>query len=539
MGSWDIKWLLNFLMVMKWALKRATAVGNLPYLLSFIAMFGVATILTFSRVYYLYHTRHWVPVTIPSMFNTTQESPQSLPVSLSPDIKQPQGLPVSVSPDIKQPQGLPVSVSPDIKQPQGLPVSVSPDTRQPQGQRSGYVMVFSYDEQLESAMYDIYQLANLVADWNMQLIEPFVYGTFFGIPKLSNRIAANPVLQFQDVYNVTAVNRQFSTCLKTDYPIFEKFETCVSQKFDRVILIKFTWKSTESCTNQLRAQCRRVEEDINQLAVSTLKKTTLSPGNIKVTNHACVDVTKAVNFRELPFSIPAWNEARRNVEQSHSNILVLILDWHGIRTKYMTFFYLDPQYKQKNCRDVHSISHSDSIIHAAQEYFKFLKLVKPVLGIHIRLERLLEDDKHNPGYMKECINKLTTVARILIEKYHLHYNNTIAFRDYGPLGSSTCRRWKCSLPAQQLHVDDQLKSLNIHTTEYDPNVFRRPNSRGFSSVVEKELLSRADYLLTVGKGSFQASITNRFLANHKHDGDQRLFTLCSTTYGERLPGLKL
>ena len=441
--------------------------------------------------------------------------------------------------DTKQPQGLPVSLTADTKQPQGLPVSLTADTKQPQGQRRGYVMVLSYDEQLESAMYDIYQLANLVAEWDMQLIEPFVHGTFFGIPKLSNRIAAEPVLQFQDVYNETAVNRQFSTCLKTDYPIFAKFETFVSEKFDHVILIKFVWKGMGSCTNQLKAQCTRVEEDINRLAVSTLKSSTLLPSNVKVTNHVCVDVTKAVNFRGLPFSIPVWNEARRNVEQSHSNILILILDWHGIRTKYETFFYLDPQYKQKNCHDVHSISHSDSVIHAAQEYFKFLKLVRPVLGVHIRLERLVKDDKQTPGYMKECISKLMTVARILMEKYHLQYNNTIAFRDYGPLGSYTCGRWKCSLPAHKLHIDDQLKSLKIRTAEYDPNKFRRPNSRGFSSVVEKELLSSADYLLTVGRGSFQASITNRFLANHKRDGNQRLFTLCSTTYGERLPGLKL
>ena len=524
---------------------KCRATGDLPFLLSIVTVFGMATTLVFS---YMHYARYQVPVApqdtpllwerfqIPGHYNGQQSLPTQYSGNTSHSITDKR-----VDRDMNMLLTL-NRTQESQNNTQTVPVTVPMEiTNQnnPTMHRSGYIMTLSYDEQLESAMYDIYQLANLAAGWNMQIAEPFVHESFFGIPKLSSRIPVDFILQFQDVYNMSAVNRQFGKCLHIDYPIIAKFENCISKVFQNIILVKFTWgKVSERCTNDLRAKWKEIEHQISHWAKHVLKNSTWLPGNV-ATNHICIDVTREVDFKRLPIEIPAWSEARKNAMQSHSQILILILDWHGIRKKWEPFFYLDPNYKQMNCRTVHSISHSDSVILAAQEYYRFLKLVRPFLGIHIRLERLVKDDKQNPGYMKECIDKLLTVAEMLVEKYHLNYENVIAFRDYGPSGSFTCGLRKCSQPANQLHIDDRLNSLKIRTVEYDPRKFQRPNNKGFSSFVEKELLSTADYLLTVGRGSFQGSITQRFLANQPQDGDQKLFTLCSTTYGEKLPGLQL
>lgn len=531
--------------------KRAT--GDLPFLLSIVTVFGMVTTLAF-MISYVYYARYQVLVVL-------QDTPSLWEQFQTPaDYRQQQSVPPRVPPtqhrtntssstsdkmadrDMNKRLTLNRTQESRNKTQTAPPVSVAIEIANQNDStthRSGYIMTFSYDEQLESAMYDIYQLANLAAAWNMQIAEPFVQGSFFGIPKRSARTAAEFILQFRDVYNMTAVNRQFGKCLHVDYPIIAKFENCISEVFQHVILVKFTWgKVPKKCTKDLRDKHKDIEHQINHWAKHVLENSTWLPSNV-VTNQVCVDVTREVDFKRLPISIPAWSKARMNTMQSHSKILILILDWHGIRKKWEPFFYYDPHYKQMNCREVHSISHSNSVILAAQEYYRFLKLVRPFLGIHIRLERLVEDDKPNSGYMKQCIDKLLTVVGLLVEKYHLNYENVIAFRDYGPFGSFTCRLRKCSQPAKELHIDDRLNSLKIRTVEYDPRKFQRPNSKGFSSFVEKELLSTADYLLTVGKGSFQASITQRFLDNQGQDGDQKLFTLCSTTYGERLHGLKL
>ena len=105
-------------------------------------------------------------------------------------------------------------------------------------------------------------------------------------------------------------------------------------------------------------------------------------------------------------------------------------------------------------------------------------------------------------------------------KQEKNWTSIIMARDYGPSGTSTCHR-KCPVKAKMLRIDERLKKLGVLIVEYgmdmagvgdsspsNPAVF----PSGFASLVEKEVLASSDYLVTVGWGSFQTSVTERFLA---------------------------
>ena len=72
----------------------------------------------------------------------------------------------------------------------------------------------------------------------------------------------------------------------------------------------------------------------------------------------------------------------------------------------------------------------------------------------------------------------------------------------------------------------KLKQLRYQVIHYDPNNFKQfPNSRVFASFVEREYLSHVQVLVTVGRGTFQQSIVERFLKTSEENNKQ-LHRIC-------------
>ena len=113
-------------------------------------------------------------------------------------------------------------------------------------------------------------------------------------------------------------------------------------------------------------------------------------------------------------------------------------------------------------------------------------------------------------------------------------SNIVMFHDFhGKYGTTSCSD-ECKSMVKT--VVQRLESLNISIVSYDPDLFGMPHHGGFAAFVEKELLSQADYLVTMGAGNFQQSITQRFLQRQSKD---RFYSLCSERYGNHLPDLEV
>ena len=76
--------------------------------------------------------------------------------------------------------------------------------------------------------------------------------------------------------------------------------------------------------------------------------------------------------------------------------------------------------------------------------------------------------------------------------------------------------------AWELNIDHRLERLGVVVAEYEPTTNAGSGQSGFASVVEKELLARGDYLITVGWGSYQTSVVDRFIAIHEHVGHAKV-----------------
>ena len=75
--------------------------------------------------------------------------------------------------------------SKDVKISKKGGLRVSDDSQQQQ--QLGYVIPLSFNEQLESGMYDLFQLIDMAHSWGMKVGEPFMQGSHFNFPSSPNQ----------------------------------------------------------------------------------------------------------------------------------------------------------------------------------------------------------------------------------------------------------------------------------------------------------------------------------------------------------------
>ena len=391
---------------------------------------------------------------------------------------------------------------------------------------NGYILVGRFTEQLESSVYGLYQLSNIASSWDMQIVEPHITGSNFALnPTTSTN--SKPVFRFSNIYNLTDTNTLFQTCLNSCLspliPFGQFIENLTHTPVIAVVLYLLRYSiSHNTCISERYSHAKQLVDIVDRHLTTTLVKGTLK--HIKNFDIVCIDISKANDFKQLLQTHPTLKKTQESAINSHSKLLILISKWNGIRNYKDRFFYYDPSWKQNSCPNVHSIKHSHQVVTATDAYFSSLNLKHPLLGVHVRFERVFRLDKSNPRYpyTSECVEKFLAAAKRLMLEHHFNHSTAIAFRDFGPQGSATCYE-QCNKAANDLKIDKVLNSLNIRTLEYANQYFKE---RAFVASVELELLSRVDHLLTLGYGSFQSSIVKRFL-NKGNRRRQRLVAICS------------
>lgn len=384
----------------------------------------------------------------------------------------------------------------------------------------GYILALRFNEQLESGLYDLYQLADLAHSWNWSVVEPFIKDSHFHFPATPS---SDEHLRFSEVYDLQDLNENLRVDLESDYdlvvPPSEVWSKLVppsplpSYHVTVLHLLPYTL-SRSSCLNKETASY------INKLT-SHLQCKDKCPVE---TSALCLNIKEKNHFRTLFQTQTILEEVLQQSSKSGSKMLMVIPYWNGIRMYKDRFFYWDPSFRLHHYKFVHAIRHSNRVQGAARSFNESLHLTPPTLGIHIRLERLM---KTSGTAISECLDELKKLIQSLKDAHRTA--SAVLFRDYGKFGSTTCRNIQCSQFADELQLDQQMRTLGVTVQEFNP---RHRNQRGISANVEQEVLSRTDILITVGYGSFQLGIVERFKRNKKekgmwHDQD-RIFRLCSS-----------
>ena len=259
------------------------------------------------------------------------------------------------------------------------------------GSLKGYLVVVNFEEQLCSAVYDLYQVANIAKSWNMTLVEPHVQGSQFKFQYPPPTITTtHQKLQYRDIFDLVETNRLFKRCLKSTHDVITPFDVFArdAAHIHHVIILYYlkNYEEPKICQtihhlNALELK-NRVSAYMRLLSVPTWNINLTSVNLVDVPHSVmCVDTRSAIDFHHLL----SKDKKIKLIMQSHSNILVLIPNWRGIRTEPHRYFYYDPSYRQPPCGVVHALPHSTRIQSATEKYRNLHQLDHPFVGVHIRL----------------------------------------------------------------------------------------------------------------------------------------------------------
>ena len=428
-------------------------------------------------------------------------------------------------------------------------------------------------EQLTMSSAHFYSLVNLAYAWNLTAVEPVVCNSrIFGLQNLSNckskadvqtrtfeDSAHSTELDFGQLFNLTYLQHNLSRCLastststnashNSELLFFDSLANFLEHSYRDIVLVHFVHMPGGIAGNIFvsSATLRKVDEELNAEFVhngalagtssvfdcsskasrtglpkkvedklnsnlflsskDTLKRAVVKA--FRVSNVICVD------FKNLNMSLSELEEVivstRRKVTGKE-----LELEASVVFTKWQI---VGPLKEPKNahifssCNSRWSIPYSEEVSLASKQFLSSLKVTKPFISVHMRLERLYQCEVRTQGYLDCSLQRFASLMSSLSLKYGIDPGNVVMIKDYGPYGTDSCTYKDISVCMSTTEgIVKQLKKWGYSFAEFDPkSIPGTPHSSGFVSLVEAHSLLSGEALVTLGFGSFQGSIIRKF-----------------------------
>ena len=402
----------------------------------------------------------------------------------------------------------------------------------------GYILVVDYKQQLTAGFLGFYHLATIAALLNLSVVEPYIQGTGLqGAPHI--RKNSDPqVLKLSHFYDLAHLEDALMTCTNSHLVSFEEFLTNASRN---VVLVSFLHSLKFfgyyfSAGNESRKIVEIDNATNSQLSglktlnlwASFVREKSMSPLTFSKSRAVLVD---ARPLHPLPLSdlVQYLGSIVQEQVAKYGSATIVLDRWRDIQLNSPSaYLYYIQGFQYKDCADIDTVKHSKIITSAAEQFKVSLGGSHPIVGVHIRAERLLLDFKGSESHYKRCLRQLL----------HLMNNGTIAnirhgsmhiFHDLGEYGSSTCnvREWKYCIEGRKNFLTELNRYFKKFVVSFDPSSFHPVTLQpAFASFVEREYLSTVDVLVTVGRGGYQDSIVKRFLKRSGGTSDS-LYRICN------------
>lgn len=188
---------------------------------------------------------------------------------------------------------------------------------------------------------------------------------------------------------------------------------------------------------------------------------------------------------------------------------VVVIHWKGFGINRTHF---KPKVKLNAREVVHRLHHSSFIIEEA-DLFRRIFLEKPYIGVHVRAERQLL--WYSSNALIKCINLVIKAVKNLkqkekIDTVFLSTDLTQYGSDTLVPGSSAMHRDK-NLNYFEKHLSDSLNPKKYSPNEKEPLLM----DHGVVAIVEMNILSHSNHLITLGSGSFQEWVMALFVQKKK------------------------
>ena len=407
----------------------------------------------------------------------------------------------------------------------------------------GYLLAIELCQQSTGSFLAFSQLAKVASLFNLSMVEPYMIGTRInGVPRFKDEpyitnIRINKVHGFESkqppmplsrFYDMVSLQNTLKSCGYTSD--FDNFETILTKASRSVIYVCFIQEKSQFTFGKRKI----IEIDRNKLLdydkynFERLRNWVSNSSNDTVPPFQLIRVFVVDVQPSHPLYLSDIKEAlsgiiREEVSKNGSATLVFS-KWRGLHTESTKYFYYIPDFPSCN---VYSVNHSKVILKATEQFSKSLSQIRPVIGVHIRGERLMLTSEGS-SYHLDCLQELKNVLQRLVISTKAAHDSVHIFHDLGPYGSDTCERLQHCRQGKPTFVS-KIKELGYPVVYYDPAKFDIDPvgvNNAFVSFVEREYLtSQVDVLVTVGRGAYQQSIVERFFDKNPN---RTLKRVCST-----------
>jgi hypothetical protein len=395
----------------------------------------------------------------------------------------------------------------------------------------GYMLSVDYSQsQLMSSFQSFYHFANITPLLNLSSVEPYVRkGGIEGVPAVAKQ---ENVLKLSSFYNLENLRCAVKKCCSSNEVV--SFETFAKKASRDVILVSFL-SSLQGYETKFHNEDRIVEvpraiwtqlrglEILNKWVSYLAKQQNIKSLPFKKSRVVLID---ARSSHPLPLSEIVGmlgNVVREQVARFGSATVVINM-FRGIQLKSVSrFLYSIPGFQWKDCKEMDTIRHSDRVVRAARQFAQSLNEARPVIGVHIRAERMLIDFKANTTHYMNCfrqVKELLSSSKIA----GASHGNVHIFHDFGKYGTRSCRSRHCV--EGRPGILSRINKLGYNVVSFDPTSFQPASLQAaFAAFVEMDYLSNVDVLITVGRGGYQDRIALRFL---KKEGvsSEKLYRIC-------------
>ena len=403
------------------------------------------------------------------------------------------------------------------------------------GRNLGYLVILGRTAQFTDATRRFLQLYEFSErHWKLGLIEPYIAGSrLWFVPPIDEDIQF--LHPFSTYYNRSHLLQTLKACLGhgSSSVHFDQFPDFLLQAAREFIVLKFTDKQDKNislCNFDLKSIENLLNFHVNKVKERAIKIHGMNY-QFRGIEAVCVRAPIGVSFsfeqvgryvRNL-MSVSAGQE-----EEAVPWLSVVVPEWKYVDDHKTTkSYYYDPSYtKRENCKILIFKEPSSFVIDSANLFFESLNLHHPFVGIHIRTERLVQNWWKRRDFVDKCLHTFSKTLDVVKTRYNISHDDIVFIHDAGKFGSESFHlslKWYYACK-----ILSRIQSLQIRNVYFDPAMFTATqNDREIASFVEREFLSMADVLITLGRGGYQDSVVRRF--QQKNDA-RNMYRICFTNH---------
>ena len=361
-----------------------------------------------------------------------------------------------------------------------------------------FLLVSRYTDQLSNALEWFTRLAAVSVALHRQTLVPFIFEShLYGIPRNEK------YMPMSDLYQLSEVERHLKECLVN---IPRTFSLLTLKEF-----VSTTWQRVDLTTLEFHSPGKYVvKEQIVDCEQYKVKMKQEFKNSVKYLNIYATRVSSSLNnhFKVVKrlciFTVNLSPEALASQVSTDSPLLVYM----GMKPQFKLQTTCGGKKKLSECCRTLTWPVSDKVSQTAHTVSEHLGIIKPYAAVHVRIERLVRGNPFSQSL--QCVEKLKQQLETLQQP--LNQEQTILVHDMGDYGTDSCGMGS-NCYQDSVKVLNELKSIGLKLFQYKPDRGEMQNG-AFVALVEREVVTEADQLVTMGGGHFQNSVRDHFLLTH-------------------------